>query len=107
MEIRFNSDNTVSGSADMAQAVEQRLTERLEARFGDRLTTIEVHVRDLDGLNNRPDGIEATLEARPAGGEPIVVAERAGKPLDAVNAALGTLVNRLDTVFGKADRHRK
>ncbi|WP_158094295.1 HPF/RaiA family ribosome-associated protein [Erythrobacter donghaensis] len=107
MDIRFNTDNATAGSADMAQAVEERLTERLDARFGERLTTIEVHVRDVDGDSNRPDGIEARLEARPKNGDPIFVAERGEKPMDAVNAALGTLVTRLDTVFGKADRHRK
>lgn len=107
MDIRFNSDNAINGSADMAEAVEERLTERLEARFGSRLTTIEVHVRDVDGDSNRPDGVEARLEARPRSGDPIFVAERAEKPLEAVNAALGTLVSRLDSVFGKADRHRK
>lgn len=77
MDIRFNADNAIDGAADMAQAVEDRPTERLETRFGLRLTTIEVHVRDLDGDSNRADGVEARLEAR------------------------------LDTVFGKADRHRK
>lgn len=107
MDIRFNTDNAIEGCADMAQAVEDRLTERLETRFGSRLTTIEVHVRDVDGDSNRSDGVEARLEARPRNGEPIFVAERAEKPMEAVNAALGTLVTRLDTVFGKADRHRK
>lgn len=107
MDIRFNSDNAINGSADMARAVEDRLTERLETRFGSRLTTIEVHVRDVDGDSNRSDGVEARLEARPRNGDPIFVAERGEKPLEAFNAALGTLVNRLDTVFGKADRHRK
>lgn len=107
MDIRFNSDNAIEGSADMAEAVQERLTERLETRFGSRLTTIEVHVRDVDGDSNRADGVEARLEARPRNGDPIFVAERGEKPLDAVNAALGTLVTRLDSVFGKADRHRK
>jgi hypothetical protein len=107
MDIRFNSDNAINGSADMAEAVTERLTERLETRFGSRLTTIEVHVRDVDGDSNRSDGVEARMEARPKNGAPIFVAERREKPLDAVNAALGTLVNRLDSVFGKADRHRK
>lgn len=107
MDIRFNSDNAINGSAEMAQAVEERLTERLETRFGSRLTTIEVHVRDVDGDSNRSDGVEARLEARPKNGDPIFVAERGEKPMEAVNAALGTLVNRLDSVFGKADRHRQ
>lgn len=107
MDIRFNSDNAINGSAEMAQAVEERLTERLDTRFGSRLTTIEVHVRDVDGDSNRSDGVEARLEARPKNGDPIFVAERGEKPMEAVNAALGTLVNRLDSVFGKADRHRQ
>jgi len=107
MDIRFNTDNAVNGSEDLAEVVRERLTERLSTRFGSRLTTIEVHVRDVDGDSNRSDGIEASLEARPKNGDPIVVSGRAEKPFEAVNTALGTLVNRLDTVFGKADRHRK
>ena len=106
MDIRFNSDNATELDAGFAESVETRLTERLDTRFGDRLTRIEVHVRDIDGTTNGPEGIEAQLEARPANGAPIVVTERAGEPMQAVNAALGTLVNRLDSVFGKADRHR-
>lgn len=107
MDIRFNTDNAIDGSAEMTQAVQERITERLETRFGSRLTTIEVHVRDVDGDSNRADGVEARLEARPKNGQPIFVAERAEKPLEAMNAALSTMVARLDKVFGKADRHRK
>lgn len=106
MDIRFNSDNAIDGSAELGDAVRERIMERLDNRFGSRLTTIEVHVRDVDGDSNRSDGVEARLEARPKSGAPIFVSEQAEKPFDAVNSALGTLVNRLDSVFGKADRHR-
>lgn len=107
MDIRFNTDNAIEGSSNLANEVEQRLTERLNTRFGSRLTTIEVHVRDVDGTSNRDDGVEAMIEARPMNGRPIAVAERRAEPMAAVNAALGTLVDRLDAIFGKADRHRK
>lgn len=107
MEIRFNTDNNIDGSAELAQAVEERITERLETRFGSHLTTVEVHVRDVDGTSNRSDGVEATIEARPEGQKPLAVSERAEKPYEAVNAALSTLVTRLDAVLGKANRHRK
>lgn len=106
MDIRFNSDNAIDGHAGLAEKVQARITERLETRFGSRLTTIEVHVRDVDGDSNRADGVEARIEARPANGQPLFVSERAAEPYDAVNAALGTMVTRLDGVFGKADRHR-
>lgn len=106
MDIFFSSDNATDLDADFAAGVEDRLKERLDARFGDRITRVEAHVRDVDGTTNGPQGIEATLEARQASGGPVVVTERAGEPMQAVNAALGTLVNRLDSAFGKADRHR-
>ncbi|NCP15234.1 MAG: HPF/RaiA family ribosome-associated protein [Sphingomonadales bacterium] len=106
MDIRFNSDNAIDGNADLGDKVRERITERLETRFGSRLTTIEVHVSDVDGDSNRSDGVEAKIEARPKNGAPIFVSERAEEPFDAVNSALGTMVSRLDTVFGKADRHR-
>ncbi len=106
MDIRFNSDNATELGAEFASGVEERLKERLDTRFGDRLTRVEAHIRDVDGTTNGPQGIEALLEARPANGAAIVVTERAGEPMQAINAALGTLVSRLDSVFGKADRHR-
>lgn len=106
MDIQFSSDNSLNCSSDMAEEVRERIQGRLDTRFGSRLTRIEVHVRDVDGTNNRPDGIEAMIEARPANGKPIAVTARGGKPLQAVNSALGEMANRLDSVFGKADRHR-
>ena len=53
MDIRFNSDNAIDGNADLGDKVRERITERLETRFGSRLTTIEVHVSDVDGDSNR------------------------------------------------------
>lgn len=107
MEIYLNSDNATDLDHDFTSVVDERVTERLEARFGSRLTRVEVHVRDIDGTTNGPEGIEAQIEARPANGAPIVVKERADEPMKAINSALGTLVSRLDSVFGKADHHRR
>lgn len=107
MEIQFNSDNAVDGTGDLGTEVRERIVERLDERFGTRLTRVEVHVRDIDGTSNGPEGIEAMIEARPSNGSPIAVTARNSGPMEAVNSALGTLVGRLDAVFGKADRHRK
>ena len=107
MEIYLNSDNATELDQSFASAVDERISERLETRFGSRLTRVEVHVRDIDGTTNGPSGIEAQIEARPANGAPIVVKERAGEPMQAVNSALGTLVTRLDSIFSKADQHRR
>ncbi|WP_373492441.1 HPF/RaiA family ribosome-associated protein [Parasphingorhabdus sp.] len=106
MDFQFNSDNNIEGTSDMADRVEARIRERL-ARFDSRLTRIAVHVRDIDGATDGPDGVEASIEARPAGGQPIAVSDRADVPETAVNRALKKLVARLDSEFGKMDRVRR
>lgn len=105
MDFQFNSDNKIEGTASMADQAETRIRGRL-ARFESRLTRIEVHVRDVDGITNGPDGIEALLEARLAGADAIAVSDRADKPEAAINGALQKLVARLDSELGKADRVR-
>lgn len=105
MDVQFNSDNRIKGSADLGAHVEARLRERL-ARFTSRLTRIEVHLRDVDGINETSRGIEARIETRPAGRQPLSVSDSGRKVEDAFTGALGKLVARLDREFGKLDRVR-
>ncbi|WP_439538383.1 HPF/RaiA family ribosome-associated protein [Sphingomonas sp.] len=105
MDFQFNSDNRIEGSDVMAEQAEARARERL-TRFEGRLTRVEVHVRDIDGTTNGAEGVEAAIEARPAGAQPVAVTDRGAKPEAAINGALKKLVTRLDSDFGKADRVR-
>lgn len=105
MDFQFNTDNNIEGTEEMASRAEARVRERL-ARFETRLTRIEVHVRDIDGTTSGARGIEAVIEARPAGREPVSSSDRGTEPAAAVNAALAKLVTRLDSEFGKLDRLR-
>jgi ribosome-associated translation inhibitor RaiA len=105
MDFQFNSDNRIDGTDAMADQAEARTRERL-ARFEGRLTRVEVHVRDIDGTTNGAEGVEAAIEARPAGGQPVAATDRGPKPEAAINGALKKLVMRLDSDFGKADRVR-
>ena len=106
MDFQFNSDSNIEGTSEMADRVETRVRERL-ARFEGRLTRIAVHVRDIDGHTDGPEGVEASIEARPAGAQPVAVTDRAGDPEAAANGALKKLVARLDSEFGKTDRVRR
>lgn len=105
MLIQINTDNRIDGDAASTSAIEDHVRDRL-SRFADRLTRVEMHVRDVDGDRNGGQGIEAKLEARPAGGQPIVVTDRAASIDTAVAGAARKAVDSLDRTFGKQDAVR-
>lgn len=105
MLVQINTDNRVEGTQATNSVIEERLRDRL-SRFSDRVTRVEMHIRDVGGDRNGGKGIEAKLEARPAGGQPIVVTDQ-GASIDAsVAGALRKAVDILERNFGKQDAVR-
>ncbi|QYJ07022.1 HPF/RaiA family ribosome-associated protein [Qipengyuania flava] len=104
MQVQFNSDSSVMGTENVAERIEAMLHSKL-ARFEDRLTRIEVHVRDENGRKGGGDDKACMIEARPRGGKPIGVTEHASKVDDAARKAASTLAQRLERVLGKSARH--
>ncbi|MCB2074989.1 MAG: HPF/RaiA family ribosome-associated protein [Novosphingobium sp.] len=104
MQVQFNSDSSVMGTANVAERIEAQVRDRL-ARFEDRLTRIEIHVRDENGRKHGADDKACTIEARPRGGRAIGVTEHAANVDDAARKAATTLAQRLDRHFGKGGRH--
>ena len=72
MQFQFNSDSSVMGTDNVAERIEAAVRAKL-ARFEDRLTRVEVHVRDVNGSKHGADDKECMIEARPRGGKPIGV----------------------------------
>lgn len=105
MLVQVNTDNRIEGSAEMNEAIEARVRERL-SRFGDRLTRVEVHVRDVDGHRNGGSGIEASIELRPAGGQPQTTTDSGATPDAAVSGALRKAIDLVDRSFAKQDAVR-
>ena len=105
MQFQFNSDHTVMGTENVAERIEAMMREKL-ARFEDRLTRLEVHVRDVNGAKHGADDKECTIEARPRGGKPIGVHGKADKVDDAARKAANTLAQRLERHFGKSEKHK-
>lgn len=104
MQIQFNSDSSVMGTANVAERIGEQVRRKL-ARFEDRLTRLEVHVSDENARKGGGDDKSCTIEARPRGGRAIGVTEHAGDVDTAARQAAATLAQRLERFFGKADRH--
>ena len=104
MQVQFNSDSSVMGTENVAERIEANVRSKL-ARFEDRLTRVEIHVRDENGAKGGGDDKACTIEARPRSGKPIGVTEHAAKVDDAARKAANTLAQRLERTFGKEQRH--
>jgi hypothetical protein len=104
MQVQFNSDSSVMGTENVATRIEAAVRAKL-ARFEDRLTRLEIHVRDENGPKHGADDKACTIEARPRGGRAIGVTGHAATVDDAARKAAGTLAQRLERHFGKGDRH--
>tara|TARA_B100001179_G_scaffold168971_1_gene124706 strand:+ start:3453 stop:3797 length:345 start_codon:yes stop_codon:yes gene_type:complete len=104
MQVQFNSDSSVMGTENVAERIEQAVRTKLE-RFEDRLTRLEIHVRDENGPKGGADDKACTIEARPSGGRPIGVTEHADTVDAAARKAASTLAQRLERLLGKAKRN--
>jgi len=105
MQFQFNSNSSVMGTENVAERIEAMVRQKL-ARYEDRLTRVEVHVADDNGSKHGADDKHCTIEARPRGGKPIGVTEKASKVDDAARKAANTIAQRLERHFGKGDKHR-
>ncbi|MFA6046955.1 MAG: HPF/RaiA family ribosome-associated protein [Phycisphaerales bacterium] len=74
MKIQINYGD-VEGSEALATRVNQAVESAI-SRFEDRITRVEVHLRDDKQGRSGPDDNRCTMEARPAGEEPFVVEAR-------------------------------
>ena len=65
------------GDIEKSDSLEQRVHEALDSRLGhlrERLTRVEVHLRDDSSPSKQtPNDKRCTMEARPAGSNPLIV----------------------------------
>lgn len=106
MHILLNTDTHIDGRQAMSDHLESVVTAAL-GHYGERITRIEAHVTDANGTDKGgPEDIHCTLEARPAGHDPVVAKDRAGSAHQAIQGALHKLERVLKTELEKQDaRH--
>lgn len=100
MEILVNTHKTVERDSELIGEVEGRIADSLD-RFSGRLTRVEVYLTDENGDKGGPDDKKCTLEARPAGHQPVVVTHKAATFEQAVDGAAREMVSLLSHRLGK------
>jgi hypothetical protein len=105
MQIQVNTDNFIHGDERVVEVAEQAVLADL-AHLSDRLTRVEVHLKDQNADKHGPGHIRCTMEARPRGLGPIAAhADGADIPA-ALKGAAKKLRGRLSSEFEKLDPHR-
>ncbi|GAA6182235.1 hypothetical protein NBRC116594_36730 [Shimia sp. NS0008-38b] len=105
MQIQVNTDNFIHGDTRVIEVAERAVTQDLD-HLSERLTRIEVHLKDQNADKHGPDHIRCTLEARPRGMGPMSAHHDAADISAALKGAAKKLRSRLSSEFGRADQHR-
>lgn len=102
MFVQIRTDNQIVSDAESNERLEIRVREKL-GRFEKRLTSIEVHVEDVNGAKGGGADKRVSLEARVNGHQPVAVHAEAARVDTAVTAAADKATRALDHLFGKLD----
>lgn len=107
MHILLHSDLNTDGSLLMTEHFAGVVNGAL-GRYGDRVTRVEAHLRDVDGRARSSAGeIHCTLEARLVGRAAVVVKTHAGNAHEAIDGAVRRLRRAVGAQIGKHDDARK
>ncbi len=99
MEIEFNT----ADGLDYSPALEEHVRKKLgpvERRFGDKLTRVRVHLKDVNAHKGGVD-IRCTMEARPAGLDPVGIEASNEDAYSASKAAADKLERALEHRLGR------
>lgn len=102
MFVQISTDNHIKSDAAANARLEDKVRRKLK-RFDDRLSRVEVHVADVSGPKGGGDK-RVSIEARPAGHEPVAVHADAKRVDNAVILAADKAARALDHALGRTHR---
>lgn len=100
MDIEINTGEGVARSEAIDRHVHDKLA-HLERRFGDELTRVRVFLKDVNAHKGGVDKA-CTMEARPAGMDPVAVEAQDVDVYKAIGDAAGKLDKAVGHRFGRA-----
>lgn len=105
MQIQVNTDNVIHGDERVIEIVEAAIQADL-GHMSERLTRVEVHLKDQSAEKHGPAHFRCTIEARPRGLDPMAAHFDGADIPAAVKGAAKKLRGRLSSEFEKLDPHR-
>jgi ribosomal subunit interface protein len=100
MQIRINSDHQIAASPALAGRLQELVRDTLE-RYSDRITTVEVHLNDLNGTKHGASDKRCLMEARIGGIGPVSVNHEADNLDLAIDGAMEKLERAIEHKLGK------
>lgn len=100
MQIQVNTDDHIVGRIELAESVRDQVAAALD-RFGDRITRVEVHLRDANARKAGGRDKECTIEARLTGRDPIAVSEAADSLGQAITGAAEKIERLIESSLGR------
>lgn len=103
MQIQINSDHHISTSPQIAGRVQTLVRDTLD-RYSDRITRVEVHLNDLNGVKHGSSDKRCLMEARLGGVGPISVNHEAESLDLAIDGAMEKLERAIEHKLGRIAR---
>ncbi|MDR7050759.1 ribosome-associated translation inhibitor RaiA [Duganella sp. 3397] len=107
MQINVNSDKTVAVHAGLHDHVRTVVSDSLH-RFGEQITSVEVHLSDNLGQKSADGDNRCLMEARITGYKPIAVSDHSATLHQAIGGASAKLKRAIDSALGRLqdkDKH--
>ncbi|MDX2191826.1 MAG: HPF/RaiA family ribosome-associated protein [Gemmatimonadales bacterium] len=102
MQVQISGDSHITADDTLVRDVEGVLTEAL-GRFGERITRVEVHLRDENAHKAGPADKRCLLEARLSGRPPVAVHHDAATIPQALDGAVQKLQRSIESQLGRAE----
>lgn len=100
MQVHVNANNSVNTHESLERWAREELKASLR-RFGNDITSVEMHLSDENNDRISPEHKRCMLEARLANHPPVAVNHQAGNLDEAIRGAIEKLRRALDHTFGK------
>ncbi len=100
MQVQIRHDDNISGSEQLSAQITSVIEDVL-GRYGEQITTVEVHLADENGAKAGGDDIRCTIEVRVEGRKPVAVTHHATNLDIAIDAAAEKMARMLEHQLGR------